>query len=135
MELIAGEIDEAVDIALNDMADRAEAAAAVTVATPLEDDFSALDGEEASERNPSDSSITGLPATPYTNGNGVHVEAAKPERVRTAPKAAKKAKGGKKGTLKLSGAARRKADKALKEAAAAQAMENLPVPIDGMERT
>lgn len=68
-----------------------------------------------------------------SHGNGVHkAPAAKPAQ--TARSRNRKAKGGKKGTLKLSGAAGRLAQKRIREAANEAALGELPVPIDGVER-
>lgn len=150
VELIAGEIDEAVHLALSEVLDRAEAAGGSVHDDP---DFSELEADPTGgvtiasadvsaltftgARGVADSGVRGTPgSTPQSNGHAKPTAQAEPpaEKPKAAASSKKAKKKGKKGTLQLSGAAKRIADKRLREAAAQQAMENLPVPIDGMER-
>lgn len=143
VDLIAGEIDEAVHLALSEVLHRAEAASGTP--TPPDADFSELDELDQMEAEAttvsrhmqggltvhigSDGAVTGAP-TP-TNGHA-KPEAPAPQRNRS-KKA--KGKGSKKGTLKLGGAERRLAEKRIREEAARNAaLDDLPVPIDGLER-
>lgn len=132
VELIGGEIDEAIHVAFSNAVERAGSTVAVEI--PLEDDFSETDpdrehieiltGAQIGIVDPVDAGIR-------TNGHAKPAAQAEPPAEK--PKAVapgKKAKGkNKKGTLRLSGAAKRIADKKLREAAEAQALENAPVEL------
>jgi hypothetical protein len=138
VELVGGEIDEAIHVAFSNAVDRA-AVSTVAVEIPLEDDFSETDPDREHLETLTGAQIgivDPLDAGVRTNGHAkptaqAESPAEKPKAAASGKKTKKKAK---KGTLQLSGAQRRLADKALREAAAKQAMENLPVPVDGLER-
>jgi hypothetical protein len=158
VDLIAGEIDEAVHLALSEVLHRAEAASGTP--TPPDADFSELDelDQMAADATigcdvPVDAGVRAAPTNGHAKGRNKgpeftgaqvltavqaggqpgNVPAYTPAPRNRSKKA--KGKGSKKGTLKLGGAERRLAEKRIREEAARNAaLDDLPVPIDGMER-